>query len=227
MFFRQSNKNLIIKVNGVDLHFSIHSEIAKLWFLPRYRNGNPHEESVIDYIININDSCQCFFDIGSNVGFYSIFASKLLQSCNVHAFEVDPELTNEIIINARLNNINNIKIVNSAVWSKSGEMFSFQAQQENNKSTNIITESNQTDNLIVVSLSIDDYCRKMHVFPDIAKIDVEGAEFEVLMGMKSIIKTIKYVFLEVHPEFLMARGNNLYDIANFIDFYYLLHSARC
>jgi hypothetical protein len=57
-----------------------------------------------------------------------------------------------------------------------------------------------------VQIAIDDYCQS-NPAPDIAKIDVEGHEYEVLKGMSSTITNSKpTLYVEIHPELLQNFG---------------------
>jgi hypothetical protein len=62
-------------------------------------------------------------------------------------------------------------------------------------------EEIRPDELVSVeSLTLDDFFENRQVRPDVIKIDVEGAEINVLRGMKKIIQEHKPIlFIEVHP----------------------------
>jgi precorrin-6B methylase 2 len=66
------------------------------------------------------------------------------------------------------------------------------------------------------TLSLDEYVESQPK-PDIIKIDVEGAEFEVLSGATDILTEQPDLFIEVHPEKLGNNGvsqNDIFDILN-------------
>ena len=50
------------------------------------------------------------------------------------------------------------------------------------------------------SVTLDEFLKSKGVFPDVIKVDVEGAEMKVLMGMKQTLCNYKpQLFLEIHP----------------------------
>ncbi|MFB6226505.1 MAG: FkbM family methyltransferase [Candidatus Paceibacteria bacterium] len=53
------------------------------------------------------------------------------------------------------------------------------------------------------TISIDNYCSLTGFYPEIIKIDVEGAELDVLKGSKEVLNKNKLntIFLELHPMF--------------------------
>lgn len=51
------------------------------------------------------------------------------------------------------------------------------------------------------TLAIDDYAQS-HSLPTSAKIDVEGAEVQVLKGMEDSLSELSLLYIEAHPQFL-------------------------
>lgn len=56
-----------------------------------------------------------------------------------------------------------------------------------------------------------------HDYPDVVKIDVEGAEMGVLQGMKNILEEGSTVFIEVHPSLITEFGNTVKDLTLYLD----------
>ena len=60
--------------------------------------------------------------------------------------------------------------------------------------------------------------------PDVLKIDVEGAEYNVIQGAEHLLsgasgKQPRFIFLEAHPEFLLDSGVNLEELLEKITSY--------
>lgn len=195
---------LALTVGGEEVHFDTSSEIAKDWFYPRYRNGRAHEEVVFDVLVDRLRPTSCFFDVGANLGFYSAVVSRHCRAGSVHSFEMDPDLLGEIWQNLQINDAKNANVTCAAVWEDEGNLISFSPHISGNKSTNQVTELEEAQSTQVPSLSIDTYCKRYEVEPDIVKIDVEGAELQVLRGMASTLSSVRTLFLEVHPDHLLA-----------------------
>lgn len=64
------------------------------------------------------------------------------------------------------------------------------------------------------TIALDDYCPPI---PDVVKIDVEGAELDVLKGMREVLRENHPVlFVEIHPQFLSDRGETPDDILDYL-----------
>ena len=57
--------------------------------------------------------------------------------------------------------------------------------------------------IIVKTEAVDNYCKKNQFEPDFIKIDCEGAELNVLKGLKKTIKSkaLKSILIEINPNF--------------------------
>lgn len=200
---------LILTVGGEEVHFDTSSEIAKDWFYPRYRDGRAHEEVVFDLLLDRLESDSCFFDVGANLGFYSAVVSRHCRTGNVHSFEMDPDLIGEIWKNLDCNGAEDGQVTCVAVWEDNGTLVSFSPHISGNKSTNQVAVRTGERSTHVPSLAIDTYCDRYGAHPDVVKIDVEGAELQVLRGMESTLSTVDTLFLEVHPDHLLGDASLL------------------
>jgi FkbM family methyltransferase len=117
---------------------------------------------------------------------------------------MDPDLLGEIWRNLEVNDAENAHVTCAAVWENDGDLISFSPHISENKSTNQVVASGESHSTCVPSLTVDTYCDWYEVQPDIVKIDVEGAELQVLRGMESTLSTVRTLFLEVHPDHLLA-----------------------
>jgi FkbM family methyltransferase len=202
---------LTLTVGDEEVHFDTSSKIAKDWFYPRYRNGRAHEEVVFDLLLDRLDSDSCFFDVGANLGFYSAVASRHCRTGNVHSFEMDPDLIGEIWKNLDCNGAEDGHVTCAAVWEDNGTLVSFSPHINGNKSTNQVAVPTGERSTHVPSLAIDTYCVRYDARPDVVKIDVEGAELQVLRGMEATLPNVSTLFLEVHPDHLLG-NTSLTDI---------------
>lgn len=194
---------LSVMVENQKIEFSTSSNIAKRWFFPRYRDGSPHEPPVTSKIIQELGEGTTFFDIGANLGFFTILAQVFCVEGQIHSFEMDPELVGEIKRSVELNQGGEVTINSFAVTNKGGEFYRFGEVQKENKSTNSLF-SEEEGSIQVPTLSVDEYCEINDITPEVMKIDVEGAERLVLEGMKGTLKKqdLLSIFLEVHPDLL-------------------------
>lgn len=155
-----------------------------------------------------------FFDIGANIGYYSILASKLVgEKGAVVAFE--PVISNLTFLHrhVELNNAKNVRVLSFALSDKQS-IASFSLGQ--NSAMGHLSENGKGENLVYVpTVSLDEIAAKMNLMPDVMKIDVEGAEMDVFAGAENVLRTAKpTIFLSTHSpelrrdclEFLQNRG---------------------
>jgi FkbM family methyltransferase len=131
-----------------------------------------------------------FYDIGANVGFFSVLASRFVGPVGVvYAFEPVPANASMVERNARLNRLGNIEVMRVAVSHHTGKSELYLAHYAGGaalKSAGVPPDLAGT--IVVDTSSIDDLVNLRRIRPpDIVKIDVEGAELEVLHGMLQVL----------------------------------------
>jgi len=153
------------------------------------------------------------YDVGAHVGFYTLLAAELVgPNGKVFAFEPLPRNIFYLKKHIKINKCNNVEIIEAAVSDKEGETNFLESESTTSR-------LDQKGSLKVKTVSLDNLWREGKVLPpDLIKIDVEGAELEVLKGAKDLIETKKpTIFLSVHTkdirkkchQFLMMNGYNL------------------
>ncbi len=133
-----------------------------------------------------------FYDIGANVGFFSIIAAKLVGNTGkIYAFEPGEGNANSIRHNARLNDFNQIEVIEKAVSNTSGEGQLLLAKYSGGHALTTADAPPDLAGEITIDLvSIDDLIAQNRITPpNFVKVDVEGAELDVLKGMSETIKT--------------------------------------
>lgn len=135
------------------------------------------------------------YDIGANVGFYTLLAATLGgASGRVVAFEPAPRNLQYLKRHLRLNRVTNVTVVEAAVADQKGTA-SFDEGP-------VHSEGRLADcgRLRVDVVTVDDLVNGEKLpAPDCLKIDVEGAEFRVLQGAaQTLAARHPIVFLATH-----------------------------
>jgi FkbM family methyltransferase len=131
---------------------------------------------------------QIFLDIGASIGYYTLLASKLVGTKDkVFAFEPSDENYEVLKENIKLNNLKNVKCLQKALSNYCGTVKLYKGKAAGQHS--LLKEKNSTDEY--VSVIAEQYDKTLSIVPDMIKIDVEGAEKEVLLGMKKVLETKK------------------------------------
>ena len=124
-----------------------------------------------------------FVDVGSNIGSHTLNAARLVGSTgSVFAFEADPDTYNLLVKNIEFNNLTNVTVKRTCVSDQVGTV-SFYKHRDSAKSSivdrgeklSLTLPAEMLDNLIPINTRID-----------ILKVDVEGAELNVLRGARRI-----------------------------------------
>jgi len=143
------------------------------------------------------------YDVGANVGIYSLLASlRAGPSGKVYAFEPLERNLQHLRRHITLNNLQNCTVFEEAVCNEQGtRRFSTAA------SDSCTARLSPDGEIRVPSTTLDTciYGAKRLRTPDIIKIDVEGAELEVLEGShRALAEFHPTIFLEIHGTQLHA-----------------------
>jgi hypothetical protein len=76
---------------------------------------------------------------------------------------------------------------------------------------------NSTNYVNSIMKKIDSYVLENSIYPDIIKIDVEGYEYQVIIGAYNTIKEHSpVIFMELHGEWIKNNGYSHIDIYNLL-----------
>lgn len=170
------------------------------WWLPQSRGkilrilGGTYEPEQTRLFQQQITAGATVFDIGAHVGYYTLLASVLVgPKGRVCAFEPNPENCGFLRRHVQLNDAANVTVENAAVSNSNGTAsFAFGT----GSGTGRLAEHGVLD---VRTVRLDEFCRERKVEPGFLKIDVEGAELEVLRGADEIIGSHHpVIFLSTH-----------------------------
>ena len=143
-----------------------------------------------------------FFDIGANVGFITMLGARLVgPSGTVVAFEPVPQNVAAIRRNLGMNSIGWAQVRETAVGDHSGSAKLIVSDVSAfSRLAHVSVPTGARETIDVAVSSIDELVARGEVPPpDVVKIDVEGAELEVIEGMRNTITEHRPVLLcEVH-----------------------------
>jgi FkbM family methyltransferase len=145
-----------------------------------------------------------FFDVGAHIGYFTCLASYLVgPQGQVHSFEPTPTTFEVLTANAREKS--NIKLNNVAVFSSETQLtfkdFGITHSAYNSAAGAKLTDDKHlaaSRSYQVRTTMLDEYAKSTGTKPDMIKIDAENAEFEILSGMRRLLREAKpVVTLEV------------------------------
>lgn len=152
-------------------------------------------------------------DVGGHFGFYTLLAAHLVgEKGNVITFEASPDVFK--ILKQNTETHPQIEVVHSAVSNASGVLqfyeFPTYYSEYNTLSPEQFEHSDWFDKIPhqkveVPSICLDDFFAERFPKPDFIKIDVEGAEFQVIQGAQSLLQEYRPILA---MEFLAAERIN-------------------
>ncbi len=166
-------------------------------------------------------------DIGAHIGLYTIIGAKRVGAQGkVVAIEADPENFEMLNSNIKLNQLTNVIPLNYAVYSKETKIKLYLPSGESGFTKyNTIMPNwiNTQEKFVEVNANTLDYLLQLNKIRqeevNWIKIDVEGAEFEVLKGATNVLSKSKDVaiLMELHgpPHIYRPKVEELVNLYNF------------
>jgi FkbM family methyltransferase len=181
------------------------------------------------YIKSILRPGMVFVDVGANMGYYSLLAAKMVGSTGkVHSFEPNQRMFGELGHNIALNGFDNVRINNFALGERDG--IAKISRYEKGKEVYGSLSDRAFPGTIIIGYDdvqvkmLDAYAEQNNLSRlDVIKLDVEGAELQVLRGGINIIDRYKpFIVMEISELNLGGFGIHAIDVYNFL----IQHSYR-
>ena len=184
-----------------------------------FANKEPETLKWIDENFFKND---IFFDIGANIGIYSLYAaSKNISNSNIYSFEPEFSNLNELKFNVINNKFNKIINIFSFAFGDSNHISYLNISDttpgaalhtlDNNKNL----ESKIREGISVIS--IDNFCKDQNIYPNLIKVDIDGNEDKFLSGAKDLLKNInlRTIFIELDEVGIRDKCIKLFEVNGF------------
>jgi FkbM family methyltransferase len=198
-----------------------------------YRAALGHYEMPVQRAIaeNLQAGDVCY-DIGANVGFFSVLAaSRVGSGGRLFAFEPEPGNATMLRHNVEMNGFAHVTIFENAVSSQPGRAVLMLVPYSGSHSlAEFRTPKDVVNQITVDTVQVDQLVENRTLTPPtLVKIDVEGAEYPVMQGMARTIETYRpKIVYEVDAEredeakvqekkierFLGARGYEMHRLEN-------------
>lgn len=151
-------------------------------------------------------------DIGANIGGYTILAGVTNQNAKIYSIEPQKDNFKILTKNIKLNNLKNVESLNVALGNKKGVVKLYSPGDNNFGGYSLKNLAHRFE--LVQQNSFDSLFKSKEKEIDLIKIDVEGAETDVLKGMGFFLSNhkIKNIILEIND-------NNYQDIQHLLKKY--------
>lgn len=215
-------------------------EIERLKNIPRYKGGSSNlfgldmlfgdantylggGEEIFKkkvYQFNAVNDTPFIIDCGANIGLSVLYFKQLYPNSELIAFEPDPKIFSILKENIENNHCKNVKLHQKAIWiDNNGVEFNL----EGGFSGRIPKSEEEKIIVKVESQSLKELINKS---VDFLKIDIEGAENQVVFDIEDKLHFVKNIFIEFHSH--VSEEQNLGEILTLLkkhNFRYTLHEA--
>lgn len=177
----------------------------------RYYPGS-YEPNTFDMLREHCRSGDVVLDIGAHLGLFSVVMSRLVGAAG-HVYSFEPTSLSYTVLNkvVLLNECqHNVTIHAEAVAGVSGEMAFYDTGHLASNANSLIATARAKGQSRIRTVALDDFVAERKLDVRFLKIDVEGAEFDLVSGARQLFLTSRPVAsLSVHPEFLDNAGHKL------------------
>jgi hypothetical protein len=212
--FLRENSYQTIKILDHSVSFFVPNVVTK-WRVDTFFSKEPE---TLEWIDNFEDRDKdkkiIFWDIGGNVGLYSIYAAIKYKNIDVTTFEPSTSNLQTLSRNISINNLNEkIKICQIPLTNKDNSFLMMKESQfEEGGAMNVYGENfdyegnkfKETNSYKIYGTSINYLLdNKILETPDYIKIDVDGIEHLILLGADKHLQNskIKSLSVEINEQF--------------------------
>ena len=194
--------HIYVAKHGLARGFKVTGDLGFLRHLPL-----SHEDR---FFMSLDLAGKTVYDVGSHIGIITLFFSRATgETGKVISFEPNPETFAILCKNVDMNGLTNVKLVNIALGEERGTLPLVFGEYDAGLGT--LDRAIQID-LLHNKRGIKPKTRLVEVYPldeyilvgslpdpDFVKIDVEGYEYNILLGMQDTIRRCKPALLvEMH-----------------------------
>jgi FkbM family methyltransferase len=162
-------------------------------------NFKDYEKAESLMMENLVEDGDNFFDIGANIGWYSVNVAATRRNAQVYSFEPLPKTYKQLATNVELNSVPNVRLHDFGFSNQVGSFpFYYYAQGSGNASSVNLTDRPDVEVVQCNVQTLDGYTATEGIRVDFIKCDVEGAELLVFQGgLQTIAHDKPMVFSEI------------------------------
>lgn len=161
-------------------------------------------------------------DLGAHMGLFSVVMSQLVgKEGRVFSFEPTPSTRNVLKEVVKINDCDhNVEVRSEAVSKEKGTFFFYDTGDLVSNANSLVQTARSSSKIEVKTISLDEFAAEQNLKIDCLKIDVEGAELDLLEGAKSVFTKMRPVaLLSLHPVSIKANNQSLESIWDVIKSY--------
>ena len=162
-------------------------------------NFQNYEEKDASMILKLVPEQGVVFDVGANMGWYSLLVARQIKGCQIHAFEPIPKTYSFLVKNVDLNQASSVTAHHFGLSNERKDLtFYFYPEGSGNASSANLSERADAELVTCHVERLDDFASANNLHVDFIKCDVEGAELFAFQGAVETLKRDKpIVFTEM------------------------------
>jgi len=149
----------------------------------------------------IQETAPVVLDVGANAGLFTHLVWSLKPSAQLYAFDPLPQMAQKISRWAA-NNRANVTVVNKAVAAKPGIAI-FHTASNSDTTASLYDDGSKKSTIEVETTTLDQTVERQPIL--LIKIDVEGAETDVINGARQTLANTRFLIVEAHTPDALSR----------------------
>jgi len=174
-----------------------------------YKYG-AHESATTDYLKNTLkfDNGDVVFDIGANIGWFSLIFDRLCASKSVDIFSFEPDPTNVALLreNISRNRASRVRVQQLAVADVE-DTLQLHLYRKSNLGRHSLLDIHKGETVDVKTVILDRFWEAQGLgtrTPRFIKMDIEGFELMALRGASGVLRRCPMVMLEYSPAYMKS-----------------------
>jgi len=186
---------------------------GKKWIAGSHNNSvwlGTYESNQSFTFVQKSKGSKVFLDLGAHAGYYTLLYKFVNKDSTAYSFEPVEANYEFLQKHIKLNNLKNIIHFNNAVADTEGVL---RFARGNSVGGKLSSTGDMDVTAVKLSRLIDE---KIIQFPDLIKMDIEGAEYQVLLDLEPYLKSQKpVIFLSTHGDEIRESCLNLMKNLNY------------
>ncbi len=182
--FSSTSRYVQKKIKFMNYTFTVPDTLSFIWQFKEIFTDD-------SYLFSSHSRQPIIYDCGANIGTSVLYFKRMFPEAKVKAFEADPKILKILEQNISANKITNIETIGKAVWINDGGV---EFSLEGADGSSIFGKKNKVK---IASIRLKNFLDNEDRI-DLLKMDIEGAEVEVIRDCNSSLKKAQHIFIEYH-----------------------------
>ncbi len=184
----------------------------------RYYENN-YEKYTFGFFDKFVREGDTILDIGAHIGLFAVVGAKIVgHGGTVYSFEPTPYTRSVLKEVVELNKVADIvKVRDEAVTDSVGVITFWDTGDRISNANSTIPTERMVDHYEIPCTTIDAFVEQNHLYVNCIKIDVEGAELNLLRGAQKTLERCRPILrLGLHPQVIVSNKQSLADVWNLL-----------